>query len=68
LSQIKGPILLPVGPPGIQTVKVSSTMFQTEIRFAFVINVGGVLEGYGWGIKEATWKKTRTVQEIKRQC
>jgi len=43
-------------------------MFQTEIRFAFVINVGGVLEGYGWGIKEATWKKTRTVQEIKRQC
>jgi len=38
---------------------------KTEIKFAFVTNVGGVLEGYGWGIKEATWKKMRTV-EIKR--
>jgi len=37
------------------------TEIKTEIKFASVTNVGGVLEGYGWGIKEATQKKTRTV-------
>ena len=45
LSPIKSPILLPVGPPGIQTVKMSSTMFQTKIRFAFVRCVGRIWLG-----------------------
>jgi len=35
---------------------------KTEIKFAFVTNVGGVLEeAFREEMKEAPWKKTRTV-------